>query len=166
MSNNPRALLGKLAVLVASAQIIACGGNGDEPRRDFSTVSEPPRAAAAQAVVNRNQALLDSLGVFPGALLVREYVKDSGAVGRDYGTLSSPSQAATDTTLFYRDKLAAQGWETVQEHAAISVYRKGEQTLTIMRYGPSAPAPEAGQKTITTGIYTLQPSFYFGIEAG
>ena len=110
--------------------------------------------------------MLDSLATYPNAVLVREYVTTGGAIGREYGTFIETAQAASEIGVFYRDKLKSQGWETTQEHAAVSMYSKGGQTLSIMRYGPDTPVPASDQKTMVKARHAVELKFFFAVEAG
>jgi hypothetical protein len=113
-----------------------------------------------------NRALLDSLGGYRGATLVREYVLSNGTVGREYATELPLDKAPTAVTVFYRDKLLARGWKTLGEHAAVSAYVKGDQTVWILRAGPVDPGPPAEARSVKSGKTPRNPRFFFAIEAG
>jgi hypothetical protein len=110
--------------------------------------------------------LLDSLGMYPGATLLREYTTDDGHLGRMYGTAEEIAPAATSATSYYRGQLKAQGWQTLEEHAAISGYAKGALMLLIVRGDANPIGSEPGQKTIMTVKPAFEPKFYFAVEAG
>jgi hypothetical protein len=156
-----RPALAILALVAAGALLIAaCGGDED----DETTIGVAPVSATVK--IDAGRAFIDSLGSYPSAVLVREYVTTGGAVGREYGTFIETAQAASEIGVFYRDKLKSKGWETTQEHAAVSVYSKGNQTLSVMRYGATTPTPAADQTTIVTARHAVELKFFFAVEAG
>ena len=150
-------------VMATTAFILAaCGGDdGDKTSASAGTGSGP-----SSPQIDRNRALLDSLGLYPQAVVVREYVTTKGGVGREYGTFVDLPDAPTTVTVFYRDKLKALGWEATQEQAAVSVYSKGGQTLSITRYGAATPAPAPVQTTTVTVRQAVELKFFFAVEVG
>jgi hypothetical protein len=152
------ALLFLALMTAATLAVGACGGDDKQDSKGGGGASAP------QTLTERNRALLDALGSYPQAVVVREYVTAKGAVGREYGTFGDSSQPATEVTAFYRDKLKAQGWETTQEQTAVSAYSKGGQTLSITRYGATTPAPAPVQTTTVTARQAVELKFFFAIE--
>jgi hypothetical protein len=152
------------AAFVTSGYGLA-GGIGD---RGFSTHSQTdaaPRPASRDAA-GPNRVLLDSLGACPGTRLIREYVLRNGDLRRQYASPRPLDQAPTAVTVFYRDKLLAQGWHPIEEHAAVSAYAKGDQVFAMERAGPDDPGLPTGARLLESAAPPVDAKFFFSIEAG
>jgi hypothetical protein len=136
--------------------LTACG------QSDAQVVSSPPATQSMEL----NRAVLESLGMFPGTSLVREYVDADGSLVREYASEQEPQQAATAITVFFREQLKAMGWETLQEHAAVSAYYKGEQVLQILRSGQQQTLPTREQQTLKTAPAPSDARFFFALASG
>jgi hypothetical protein len=123
-------------------------------------------AGSTQATVGPARTLLDSLGSAPRTTLIREYELEAGGLGRQYATDLPLDQAPTTVTVFYRDKLLAQGWQTLEEHAAVSAYAKGDITVAILRAGPTDPGLPPKARLLRSAALPANAKFFFAIEAG
>lgn len=121
---------------------------------------------STQAPVDPYWTLLDSLGSAPRTVLIREYQSEDGGLGRQYATDVPLDQSPTTVTLFYRDKLLAQGWQTLEEHAAVSGYAKGETMVAILRAGPDDPGLPPNARLLSRATPPANAAFFFAIEAG
>jgi hypothetical protein len=124
--------------------------------------TQPP---ASRGTANPHRALLDSLGAYQKTTLVREYVLTNGGLGRQYASDLPLDQAPTAVTVFYRNKLSALGWQTLEEHAAVSCYAKGTQTVSILRDGPNDPGLPTGARLVRSAAPSAGAKFFFAIEA-
>jgi hypothetical protein len=123
-------------------------------------------AASAQTTVGPYRTLLDSLGSAPRTVLIREYELERGGLGRQYVTDLPLDEAPTAVTLFYREKLFAQRWQTLEEHAAVSCYAKEDITVTVLRAGPSDPGLPPKARLLRSATPPMDAKFFFAIEAG
>ncbi|HLF76155.1 MAG TPA: hypothetical protein VJB57_01570, partial [Dehalococcoidia bacterium] len=98
-----------LALLIAAALVIAACGGDDKDDGGGGKGGAGTGSGPSSPQIDRNRALLDSLGSYPQAVVVREYVTTKGGVGREYGTFVDLPDAPTTVTVFYRDKLKALG---------------------------------------------------------
>jgi hypothetical protein len=112
-----------------------------------------------------NWRLLDALGSYPGTTLIREYVQDHIA-SRQYSTDLPLEKGPAAVTMFYQRKLLAQGWQTLDRHAAISCYVKGNQAVYILRAGPEDPGLLPGALLRKSVTPPASAKFFFTIETG
>lgn len=134
------------------------------PAEDRTPIGVPPQTQ--DQTLQSYRALLDSLGTYPGATLLRESVTADGRLNREYGTAEDIKTAPTAATIFYRKQLKALGWETLEEHAAVSAYAKGPISFLIARGAATPLDTLPGETTIMTAKPAFVPSFYFLIQVG
>jgi hypothetical protein len=160
-----KVLIGLIVPTLATLELGLLGGIADKH------VTTDPQSSQAKAqesrdVADPNRVLLDSLGAVEGTTLIREYVQKNGDLGRQYASALPIDLASRAVTLFYRDKLRNLGWETLQEHAAVSAYQKGTQVVAVLRDGPEDPGLPPGAKLLKSATAPGDAKFFFAIEAG
>lgn len=129
-----------------------------------TAIAAQPRAGSEQP--NSDWALLDSLGQAPRTTLIREYVLESGDVGREYASSEGLDRAPDAVTRYYEDKLFKLGWEQIERHAAISGYQKGSRIVVITRAGADDPGLTPGAKLLKERAVPADAKFFFAIETG
>ncbi len=144
-----------------AAKVVAAAS----PRQ--GTASQPTPAAPPASTKPDGEArrLLDSLGAYRGAALVREYVPEQGGLGRLYAIGLRPDQGAARVTEFYERKLLARRFKVVQRHAALSTYSNGSRRLEILRAGPDEPQLPPRAREITYVQPPRPARFYFSVES-
>jgi hypothetical protein len=112
-------------------------------------------------------AVLDSLGQCQKTTLIREYVLDNGDVGRTYAS-SEPLDRAVDTdTDCYVKKLQAWGWESTEQHAAVTCYAKGQLVFAMLRAGPDDPGvPPDAKLLLKRRPIPTDSKFFFDVQVG
>jgi hypothetical protein len=166
LTSMKRALLAAGILAAGSLSLVACDSNAvanptlptTVPTIAISGAPVPPEVLA------RHRALLDSLEVYPGATLIREYISPAGGLGREYASDRPMPEAPTVISVFYRDTLKARGFQTLQEHAAVSAYDKAGQVVQVLRNGPERAQPTFDEKTLASFPVPAEVKFFYALR--
>lgn len=113
-----------------------------------------------------DKTLLASMPVLPGAKIVREYIfTQDGDVfrGREYATEQTLPEASEAVTALYNERLARSGWKVIEQHAATSVYGRGDERAELVRYGEPSPADLKGKRIVTDVAPPANAQFFYAV---
>jgi hypothetical protein len=122
--------------------------------------------AKTTASVDADKALLAAAPVYPGAVLVREYLRTEGGTvwrGREYATELAPAEAAATLNQYFDEKLAAGGYRTLESKPEVLSYRRADDRVTLTHIGPELPAP-SGKRVVTDKPAPAGARFFYAVE--